>query len=807
MVLLLPVRDPMSKRNVLDWLIATAVGVICVVQYHLSQFSSRLDNVFGNRGDARLILYTCEHWYQALLGKASLLSPQSFYPSKGTLAYSDLLLGFAIPYSILRGLGLEMFLSLQIVVIVVNAFSYVACFVLLHKILRLNPLASAAGAAFFAFNSPKFFQLGHIQLQFIGFLPLVLSFIILFARRAGTISQKWATVYLTLAGLFLNLQLLTAFYHAWFFLLWSFLFLVLALALPKSRPWLLPVVKKYWLAMLVGGGTFVIGFMPFLFVYLPTLGTGDWYSYENVLEMIPEWWSFLSMGDGNYVWGWLTTAVRPEPWPIYWGELMVGIGLIPSLAWLLITVWGVWLIRPRSQPVNSTAAESLAGSQNFRPIFLPVMILATSLFFLLGLKFGNAHSAWYFVYYAFPGAGAIRAVSRYVIFLALPMSIGFTYAMDTAIKRVANWNSQPARVVAVSALVLFAGFGIFEQFGVVKTGATGFSKKTEMKYLTAMAEKLPLDCAAFYVTARRNDPHNAFEFQYDAMLISVMTGIPTLNGSSGQFPKEWFGLYAVKDPAYENNVQQWIQRHNITGKVCRLPLNPPVEAFDGSQVKPTNADSVFVRRHYYDFFGRNPTTEEYNRWVSRLNECQPGACSPSDVAFEILQSSPFPERASFIVRLHEVAFGRMPTFEEFNVHLSRLTSLNNSVSNDQEAKQTFINEFIRMPGFTNRHQVLSDPEFSNKLARDLGVSSLATSVNVGNDSGNTAKSLLPGVESREVSAKLSNRAFVALHYYGYLQREPDPPGLESWLEVLEKTGNPRAVTAGFVNSDEYRQSF
>jgi hypothetical protein len=796
----------MSKRNLLNWLIAFAVGVIGVVQYHLSQFSSRLDIVFGNRGDARLILYTCEHWYQALLGKASLFSPQSFYPSKGTLAYSDLLLGYAIPYSILRGLGFEMFLSLEIVVILVNAFNYVACLVLLHKVLRLNLLASAACAAFFAFNSPKFFQLGHLQLQFVAFLPLVLSFIVLFARRAGTISQRQAAVYLSLAGLFLNLKLLTAFYHAWFFLLWSFLFLLLALALPKSRRFLSRVVKRYWLAMLVSGATFLIGLMPFLFAYLPTLRTGDWYSYKNVLEMIPEWWSFLSMGDGNYVWGWLTTAIRPEPWPIYWGELMVGIGLIPSLTWLLITLWGIWLIRPRSRPENSTAAESLAGSQNFRPIFLPVLILATSLFFVLGLKFGSAHSAWYFVYNTFPGAGAIRAVSRYVIFLTLPMSIGFACAMDMAIKRVADWNSQPRRIGAVSAMVLFAGFGIFEQFGVVKTGGTGFSKTTETKYLKAMAEKLPSDCAAFYVTARRNDPHNAFEFQYDAMLISAMTGIPTLNGSSGQFPKEWFGLYAVKDPSYENNVQQWIQRHNITGKVCRLALNPPVEAFDGSQEKPTNADSIFVRRHYYDFFGRNPTTDEYNRWVNRLNECQEDACSPSDVSFELLQSSPFPERASFIVRLHEVVFGRMPTFEEFNVHFSRLTSLTKSVSNDEAAKETFINEFIKRPEFTARHQI-SHPEFSNKLARDLGISTLATSVNVTHDSTDTAKLLLRAVESREVSAKLSNRAFVALHYFGYLQREADPPGLESWLEVLKKTGDPKAITAGFVNSDEYRQSF
>jgi hypothetical protein len=791
----------MSKKNFLNGLIAFVVGIIGAVQYHLSQLFSGLDNFFGNRGDARLIVYMCEHWYQALLGKANLLSPASFYPTKGTLAYSDLLLGYAIPYSILRGLGVSMFLSLEVVVIAVNVLSYVACLVLLHKILRLNFFASAVAAAFFAFNSPKFFQLGHLQLQFLLFLPLVLIFVLLFARQTGTISQTRAAVYLSLAGFFLHLQLLTAFYHAWFFVLWSFLFLALALVLPNTRGWLLGVGKKYWPALLVSSGIFLLGLIPFLFAYLPTLGTGNWYSYANVSEMIPEWWSFLSMGDGNYVWGWLTTAVRPEPWPTYWGELMVGIGLIPSLAWVLITVWASLLIKRHRRLTDS---KVVAGSRATAPIFLPVLILTTSLFFLIGLKLSGSHSAWYFVYSSFPGAGAIRAVSRYVIFLTLPMSIGFAYALNAAMKRIAGWNSNRARVAAAFVLVLSACFGLIEQFGVVKTGATGFSKQTEMKYLNAMAAKLQPDCAAFYVTAKRNDPHNAFEFQFDAMLISAIRRIPTLNGSSGQFPKDWFGLYAVKDPAYENNVRQWIQKHNIKGKICRLELSPPVEAFDGSNPDITDADSLFVRQHYDQFFGRDPTAEENNRWVRRLRECQTGACSRSDVSAELLETSGFQGRGSFIVRLYEVALVRMPRYEEFNSDMSRLISLSGASVSDWEAKQKFVDEFIKRPDFAARYQAVSESEFPLKLAQDLGIKTSPPSSNGADD---YAKILLRVVESKEVSAKLSNRAFVAVHYFGYLQREPDPPGLESWLQVLKKTGNPKDVTAGFVNSDEYRQTF
>ena len=797
----------MSKKNLLYWLIVLALGVIGTVQFHLTQFSSRFDNFFGNRGDARLIVYTCEHWYQSFLGRASLLSPGSFYPIKGTLAYSDLLVGYAIPYSLLRALGMEMFSSLEIVIIGLNFLAYLACLVLLNKVLRFNLLASAAAAMFFAFNSPKFYQLGHLQLQFVLFLPLVFGFIISFARKAGTISQKRAAVYLSLAGIFLNLQLMTAFYHAWFFVLWSFLFLILALLFRTTRLWLLWVVKKYWPALLVSSAIFLAGFIPFLLVYLPTLSTGNWYSYSNVAEMIPAWWSLLSMGEGNYVWGWLTNVVRPEPWPLYSSELMVGIGLLTSLAWLFITFRAIRLIKRHSQLITSISPEPASNVRNAAPIFLGVMIVATSVFYLLGMKYWSGHSPWYFVYSAFPGAGAIRAMSRYVLFLTLPMSIGFAYVLDSAIRKIANLNHRTLKVASAFGMALLVCFALFEQFGVVKVWAKGFSKKIEMKYLKAMAGKLPDDCAAFYVVARPNDPHNSFEFQYDAMLISVMRGVPTLNGSSGQFPKDWFGLYVVMDPAYEDNVHKWIEQQNIKGKICRLRLYPPVDAFEQSDHDPTNENSLFVRQHVYDFLGREPTKQEHDRWVGRLHECQtnPGVCDRTDVSVELFHSTGFHDRGSFILRLYAAGLGRMPQYEEFKKEWRRLAELINSGNRD--GKEKFVEDFMKSPEFTAHYEKLSAPEFAEKLSKNVEVRPVLTSLNENAGQNNRTQILLRFIESDEVAGKLSDRALVALHYFGYLNRDADPTGFASWLDVLKKTGDPKAVTAGFVNSNEYRQWF
>ena len=144
---------------------AILVGVIATLQYHSAQFLSAFDIFFGDRGDARGFVYFLEHWYQSMLGKASLLNPGIFYPTKGTLAYSDLLFGLAAPYSFFRMLGFGMFTSTELVIILFTFLSYCVAFVLLYRTLGFSLIPSCAGALFFAFNSPKFNQLTHLQLQ------------------------------------------------------------------------------------------------------------------------------------------------------------------------------------------------------------------------------------------------------------------------------------------------------------------------------------------------------------------------------------------------------------------------------------------------------------------------------------------------------------------------------------------------------------------------------------------------------------------------------------------------------------------
>src|SRR5829696_2289780 len=688
---------------------ALVPGIAGTILYHSSQFCSGFDKFFGDRGDVRGFVYFCEHWYQSILGKASLLSPGIFYPTKRTLAYSDLLFGFAAPYSFFRALGFSMFTSTELMIILLTFLAYWAAFVLLYRTLGFGLIPSCAGAMFFAFNSPKFNQLTHLQLQYVFLLPLIFALIITFAKQVETISDGKAAWLLSLAAVCLNVQLATTFYYAWYFTLWTILFLLLALAFRGSRSFIIANVWKFRRAVIIGAAVFLVGFIPILLIYLPAVRGGSWYHFDFVMEMIPDWRALLSMGDGNFVWGWFYKRIVGDPRPSTWGELMVGIGLIPSLAWIALTVASIWLIKKGRKGAS------------VGPVFLGAMILATSIFIVLGFKVGS-HSLWRYIYNYFPGGGAIRAVSRYVIFLTLPMSIAFAYGLQKALQLAAG-----RRVLSV-AVLLVAGFGVFEQFGVPKVNGTGFSTSVEEAYLKTMAARLPDDCTAFYVAPGPNPRRSTAEYQYDGMMISAVSRLKTLNASSSQFPRDW-NFYFFKNPDYESKVKEWIDSRKITGKVCRLELNPEVEAFDPSMPSPVDDPEFFVRQLYRDFAGQEPDAQVIATQVNKIRNCPPGdeTCERAQVALNIFLATGFHERGFFILRLYEAELGRAPRYEEFMDTMRR------------------FDEFKAIEGLRQR------------------------------------------IDSDEMM-RLSNRSFVILHYFGYLRRDPDARGLNGWTEILDRSG-------------------
>ena len=565
-------RTHKPTHHVLSWAFALALNSIATWQIYRAQFLSRFDLFPGPRGDTRLTVYLAEHWYQALSGHATLFSPAMFYPVKGTLGYTDVLIAYILPYSALRMAGLDFFSALAIAVVVLNYLNFILCFILLNNVLKFGVLAASAGAMFFAFNSPRLAQSDHLQLQPLLFLLLCVICFMIFARNTATLCQKRALGLLCLSGVFLNLQLLTSFYIGWFFVFWSFLFLALSFIIPTSRLYIIAVAKKFWPAFAGAGLVFCLGFAFFLGIYLPTVSSTGWFGLSG--EYIPEIRSYLLMADGNYVWrngtAFLLQQASTGP---DWGR-RVGIGLIPSLTWVGLSIVALLFLRKNSKVRSEEHDGQMNDLDSARivPLFLAIMILASDVLIVLGLQY-RGHSLWKFVYWSFPGGRSIRAVARYVLVLALPMAIAFAFALHHGIARIAAKKNALLRVGLAAAMLIATVFGLFEQFN---SGQGQFSIAAENARLKNLAARLPTDCAVFYVAAgadsRNTDSFQNQNYMHDAMLVSSLRNIPTLNGRSGRNPPGW-SLRDVRAVDYEENVRQWIQRHHIEGNICRLVIN------------------------------------------------------------------------------------------------------------------------------------------------------------------------------------------------------------------------------------------
>ena len=566
------VREGGRNGKLFVWFFALTANTIVTCQVYHSQIFSGFDLFPGPRGDTRLIAYLVEHWYQTLSGHATFLSPSMFYPVKGTLGHTDVLIAYIFPYSVLRMSGLDIFSALALAVISLNFLNFIFCFFLLHNVLRFRPLASCAGALFFAINNPKLVQAGHLQLQPLIFLLLAVIFVILFAQNTATLSQKRAFGLLSFAGAFLNLQLLTSFYIGWFFIFWSFLFFGLSFLVRRSRLYVLAIVKTYQPALTGAVFVFCLGFAFFLRIYLPAVWSTGWYGFST--DYIPEIKSYLLMADGNYIWGsWTAFLLHQESAGPDWGR-RVGIGLVPSLTWIGLSIFAVSLVKKHSKmPGTTNAAIGHLGSAHTGYLFLALMILATNCVVILGLQY-YGHSLWKFVYLFFPGARSIRAVARFVLVLALPMAIAFGFAVHCGMRRISEQKNILGRLCLTGAMLILIIFGVAEQFN---SGEGQFSITAENARLERLAAKLPQNCASFYVAAGPDSNRNQSSFQnqnymHDAMLVSILRGVPTLNGRSGKNPRGW-SLRGVEAPEYEENVRRWIEQHRLDGNVCRLEID------------------------------------------------------------------------------------------------------------------------------------------------------------------------------------------------------------------------------------------
>ena len=547
-----------------------AAGLLGLAYFHQVEMLSGFASITGDHGDNRFIAYTLEHAFQSLSGHASILSPAMFYPEQGTLGYSDTLFAIVPIYAALRGLGLGILAATQWTIMGCNLLTYLMTLGLLRRGLKLGPLASLLGALFFAFNSAKLNQLNHLQLQPLFLISAIGWILVTLYRQRDTLSTRQSFVLITVTGLLFDLQLYTSVYIGWYFAFQCLLILIVAAFWRDIRNQAIVQLKRHKLsvvgAVLLSG----LALIPFLKIYLPVLKDAGWRNYGEVSGMIPQGWSYLYMGHLNFIWGWLPNAL-PKIWalPLHW-EHRIGLGAVVTITGIMLFVASCTILhriaRHRQLP---HWIPSLIGSKDSTYLRTVAIVMASvGLFYLLGTRVRGPGSAWWLIFHTVPGARSIRAVSRFVLITALPLTCLYSVILDNHVQRLRQLPFNAARVRQMTFIGALMIFALCEQLG--KTG--GFSVHGEWDRISHFVKSLPDDCQSFYVTADASTPYPVYELQLDAMLVSVIKGVPTLNGYSGQSPKQW-ELWEVRDPAYDSRVQQWIAHKNLSGKICKLAID------------------------------------------------------------------------------------------------------------------------------------------------------------------------------------------------------------------------------------------
>ncbi|MCA1643631.1 MAG: hypothetical protein LC785_17190, partial [Acidobacteria bacterium] len=184
-------------------------------------------------------------------------------------------------------------------------------------------------------------------------------------------------------------------------------------------------------------------------------------------------------------------------------------------------------------------------------------------------------------------------------------------------------------------------------------------------------------------------------------------------------------------------------------------------------------------------------------------------CDRVSVSGKFFASVEFQIKGYFVYRFYRVAFARLPLYEEFIRDLRRVTGTTPEEVNAGKAAYTV--EFRNRDDFKSRYDAKTNDQYVDALQETVGVQvsnsqQLKNELNAGTKT--RADVLRAIVESGEVDRKEYNGGFVAVEYFGYLRRDPEPKGYKDWLDTINANPNDiRSMVNGFVNSEEYRLRF
>ena len=167
-----------------------------------------------------------------------------------------------------------------------------------------------------------------------------------------------------------------------------------------------------------------------------------------------------------------------------------------------------------------------------------------------------------------------------------------------------------------------------------------------------------------------------------------------------------------------------------------------------------------------------------------------------------------------LARFYRAAFARAPTYAEFARDLPRLSAGVDFARDDwprrlEEAAARFAPELVAREEFARAHGEKTHRQFVAAMGAGAGgrvpaarLESIAAELEAGEET--RAGALLRVVGDEEFARAERDPSFVLLHYFAFLERDPDAGGYEAWLRALAADADRQAFTRAFTGSIEYQ---
>lgn len=486
-----------GPRSVLPWIFGL-VGLLFA--FHPTLFSG-LARIQTDLGDPRALNYVLEHTFRWISGgdrAPALWSPPVFFPQPETFAYAETLLSVAPVYWLFRLFGAPPDTAFQLWMMAMALLTFAAAYGLFRQAIGTGSLAASIGAFVFAFGAPRVAQTGHQQLiAHFYTVGAVYALVRIFSPAPELRARASIRIAAICLGLALAAQFYASFYYGWFAVLALAIAVFWSMVLPQTRSTLARTVRQQWPSLAMGAAAGVAALLPLASKYLQAASAVGVRSFETVLGMCPPPQAWLYSGSSSWLYGWtadwsLFTRITTE-----W-EQQLSVGLLTAC----IAGCGL-LSRPR------------------RRLVVLFGLTAVTLVVLVSSVAGSA-PLWRVVYELVPGAAAMRAVSRVGLLLLLPISLGVALFVDRIASRRCWWTPP---------LLLFV---VLEQGRTT----TSYDKHEARQRHLAVASRVAPTCDAFYYSSPDADAWFVW-VQLDAMWAQLATGVPTVNGRSGNNPPKW----------------------------------------------------------------------------------------------------------------------------------------------------------------------------------------------------------------------------------------------------------------------------